>query len=93
MMASTSPATGTSSTTTPTYELKLRAMKVDGGEVLPMREEQGVLLDSGSTHVLRPAYDEAEVNDARAGRATSATPSPLWEHLAVRGETRTACRQ
>ena len=52
--------------TVPTYEsiqrqldeLKLKAMKVDGE--LKTEDDQGVLLDSGSTHVLRPARDDRE---------------------------------
>ena len=71
MMASTAGAqpssSSTSSSTIPTYEsiqkqldeLKLRAMKVEKQNTAD-EEEKGVLLDSGSTHVLRPARHEQE---------------------------------
>ena len=72
-----SPSTATSP---PTYEsiqrqldeLKLKAMKVDGAETSSTRKESGVLLDSGSTHVLRPAHDEAEVDNTTAVHVTLA---------------------
>ena len=71
MMASTAGAqpssSSTSSSTIPTYEsiqkqldeLKLRAMKVEKHNTAD-EDEKGVLLDSGSTHVLRPARHEEE---------------------------------
>ena len=71
MMASTAGAqpssSSTSSSTIPTYEsiqkqldeLKFRAMKVEKQNTAD-EEEKGVLLDSGSTHVLRPAHHEEE---------------------------------
>ena len=61
-----SPSTATSP---PTYE---SIMKVDGAETSSTREESGVHLDSGSTHVLRPAHDEAEVDNTTAVHVTLA---------------------
>ena len=68
MIASNAGATQSSSTSAvPTYEsiqrqldeLKLKAMKVEK-RADKEDDEVGVLLDSGSTHVLRPARSEAE---------------------------------
>ena len=67
MMATTSPTTSSAGTGPPTYEsiqrqldeMKLKAMKVKGpaqGE----EEARGALLDSGATHVLRPAKSDLE---------------------------------
>ena len=71
MMATTSPTASSTSTGAPTYEsiqrqldeMKLKAMKVTGGA----REEEGrgALLDSGATHVLRPAKDHKEHQDGK----------------------------
>ncbi|CAE7467875.1 unnamed protein product [Symbiodinium sp. KB8] len=47
-------------------ELKLKAMKVDGDDGPKHVEEKGVLLDSGSTHVLRPAHSEMEEQNTKA---------------------------
>ena len=75
LMASSSKATPSStSSSVPSYEsiqkqldeLKLKAMKVDGGESFKSVEEKGVLLDSGSTHVLRPAHNEFEEENTEA---------------------------
>ncbi|CAE7308079.1 RE1, partial [Symbiodinium sp. KB8] len=75
LMASSSQATPSStSSSVPSYEsiqkqldeLKLKAMKVDGGESFKSVEEKGVLLDSGSTHVLRPAHNEFEEENTKA---------------------------
>ena len=72
------PATS-SSTAVPTYEsiqrqlneMKLRAMKVKGG-TSKGAEAQGVLLDSGSTHVLRPARSDDERESCQAVSVTLA---------------------
>ena len=72
------PATS-SSTAVPTYEsiqrqldeMKLRAMKVKGG-TSKGAEAQGVLLDSGSTHVLRPARSDDERETCQAVSVTLA---------------------
>ena len=67
MMATTAPTTSTTSSGAPTYEsiqrqldeMKLKALKV---KTPPQDEDdaRGALLDSGATHVLRPAKDEQE---------------------------------
>ncbi|CAE6958294.1 RE1 [Symbiodinium sp. CCMP2592] len=66
MMATTTPATTTTSGA-PTYEsiqrqldeMKLKALKVSTPQTTE-DESRGALLDSGATHVLRPARDERE---------------------------------
>ena len=80
MASSGSAPSTTTATSPPSYEstqrqldeLKLKAMKVDGVASMPEQEEPGVLLDSDSTHVLRPAHDEAEVDNATAVHVTLA---------------------
>ena len=67
MMATTSPTSSTTTSGAPTYEsiqrqldeMKLKALKV---KIPPQDDEdaRGALLDSGATHVLRPAKDEQE---------------------------------
>ena len=76
MMTNSGLPAASSTSSVPTYEsiqkqldeLKLRAMKVDG----ELKREQGVLLDSGSTHVLRPARDDREEEDTKAVSVTLA---------------------
>ncbi|CAE7777535.1 RE1 [Symbiodinium sp. CCMP2592] len=67
MMATTAPTTSSTSTGAPTYEsiqrqldeMKLKTLKV---KAAASEEDngRGALLDSGATHVLRPARDEME---------------------------------
>ncbi|CAE7208121.1 GIP [Symbiodinium sp. CCMP2592] len=67
MMATTTPATTSTTTGAPTYEsiqrqldeMKLKALKVCAPRA-DEEERRGALLDSGATHVLRPAKDEHE---------------------------------
>ena len=67
MMATTAPSASSTTTGAPTYEsiqrqldeMRLKAMKVK--EVVVSEDSsRGALLDSGATHVLRPAKDENE---------------------------------
>ena len=75
----TNAPAASSSTAVPTYEsiqrqldeMKLRAMKVQGGAAQGA-ETQGVLLDSGSTHVLRPARSDDERESCQAVSVTLA---------------------
>ena len=80
LMANSSQATSSSTSgSVPSYEsiqkqldeLRLKAMKVEGGGS-PGCPEKGVLLDSGSTHVLRPAHDELEEENTKAVSVTLA---------------------
>ena len=80
LMASSSQATSSSTSgSVPSYEsiqkqldeLRLKAMKVEGGGS-PGCPDKGVLLDSGSTHVLRPARDELEEENTKAVSVTLA---------------------
>ena len=67
MMANSTAPTTTTTTGAPTYEsiqrqldeMKLRALKVNTS-VQKEDDARGALLDSGATHVLRPAKDEQE---------------------------------
>ena len=78
MMASSGLPATDSGSSIPTYEsiqrqldeLKLKAMKVDGDR--RVGEDQGVLLDSGSTHLLRPARDDHEVTNTKEVSVTLA---------------------
>ena len=70
-------ASPSSSTGIPTYDevlrqlefMTLKVMKVDG---LGATDQQGTLLDSGSTHILRPAKNEEEKRDSQSVYVTLA---------------------
>ena len=80
LMANSSQTTSSSTSgSVPSYEsiqkqldeLRLKAMKVEGGGSSGCADK-GVLLDSGSTHVLRPARDELEEENTKAVSVTLA---------------------
>ena len=80
LMANSSQTTSSSTSgSVPSYEsiqkqldeLRLKAMKVEGGGTSGC-SDKGVLLDSGSTHVLRPARDELEEENTKAVSVTLA---------------------
>ncbi|CAE7767290.1 RE2 [Symbiodinium sp. CCMP2592] len=80
MMASSGLPAAPTSSSAPTYEsiqkqldeLKLRTMKVDGTKGGQASDDSGVLLDSGATHVLRPAHDQFEEENTKAVSVTLA---------------------
>ena len=74
MMATAAPTASSTSSGAPTYEsiqrqldeMKLKAMKVRREPMHGSEDEpRGALLDSGATHVLRPARDEQEHNSSK----------------------------
>ena len=93
MMAQSSASTpAASSGSTPSYEsiqrqldeLKLRAMKV-GAKAEEVVEERGVLLDSGSTHILRPPANDGELEASKPVAVTLASDEHKVMHQCPAG--------
>ncbi|CAE7713559.1 unnamed protein product, partial [Symbiodinium sp. KB8] len=93
MMAQSSASSAATPTSgAPTYEsiqkqldeLKLRAMKV-GAKVEESVEERGVLLDSGSTHILRPPANDGELEASKPVAVTLASDEHKVMHQCPAG--------
>ena len=65
-------------------ELKLRAMKV-GARAEEVVEERGVLLDSGSTHLLRPPANDGELEASKPVAVTLASDEHKVMHQCPAG--------